>query len=106
MGKRMSNPLPNIEWAQRAYQNAAYMSVSNGNEFDTATGQFATLPRFADQPTPIIGSPGEVFAQLNFGAEFGVHDEPDRLNMIFLMGYMYGQMAGIEKPINQGASNG
>lgn len=106
MANRVSNPLPGVEWAERAYQSAAYMSISNGNELDETTGQFTTLPRFTADAKPITGSPGEVFTQLDFKVELGVDNDVDKLNMIFLMGYMYGQLAEIERPTFPGAKNG
>ena len=98
MGNRTANPFPEAEWAKEAYQNACYMSVTMGNEFDPNTGEITTKPRFTHNQKPISGSPGQVLGDERFINDIGiVPTETQRLDMAFIMGYMYAQLAGLEK---------
>lgn len=95
MGSRLPNPFPGSEWAPDAYQNAAYMSVAMGYEFDLTTAIMRTQPHtHRGKKEPLRGAPGEVLTDPEFIACMGhIPTEELRLNMAFMLGYITAQLA-------------
>lgn len=97
MSSRVGNPFPNASWSPEAYQNASYLSVTMGNEFDVTTGNITVLPRFGETTEPLTGSPGQILSSEAVIEGVGtVPTEESRINMAFIMGYMYAQLEGLK----------
>jgi hypothetical protein len=102
-GKRVANPFPDSEWAKDAYQNAAYMSVTMGLEFDAETGEIATLPHSLRGKEPLRGNPGAVLSNEDFVQDIGhIPTEIDRLNLAFMLGYCLARLEALKEQRQNG----